>query len=195
VAGHCFADVHLPSLDFDGEASMRHAVGMFLSLGHRRIAFVMPKSVLAGHFSSEEAFRQACTNSSHPGIEPLLVHHDSTSMGVRNCVDSILRGPNAATGLLVAYARHSLTVLMHLLSQGIHPPKQVSLIATDDDVFFPDMVPQITHYKLNHDLHARRLAKLAPKLASTGSLAPRVVRIMPRFRRGETLGPPPSNSN
>jgi hypothetical protein len=62
-------------------------------------------------------------------------------------------------------------------------------------VFFPDMVPQITHYKLNHDLHARRLAKLAPKLASTGSLAPRVVRIMPRFRRGETLGPPPSNSN
>jgi DNA-binding LacI/PurR family transcriptional regulator len=194
VAGHCFADVRLPSLDFDGEASMRHAVGMFLSLGHRRIAFVMPKSVLAGHFSSEEAFREAFKANPRTDTEPVIVHHDSTLGGIRSCVDTLLRGPNPATGLLVAYARHSLTVLMHLLSQGIHPPKQVSLIATDDDVFFPDMVPQLTHYKLDHDLHARRLAKLALKLASTGSLAPRPVRIMPRFQRGETLGPPTVNS-
>ena len=154
----------------------------------------MPRSVLAGHFSSEEAFHDAIQASSHTGTEPVVVHHDSSSMGIRDCVDSLLRGPNPATALLVAYARHSLTVLMHLLAKGIHPPKQVSLIATDDDVFFPDMVPQITHYKLDHDLHARRLAKLSLKLASTGSLPSRAVRIMPRFQRGETLGPAPSQA-
>ncbi|MEI6337066.1 MAG: hypothetical protein WCQ57_00615 [Verrucomicrobiota bacterium] len=61
-------------------------------------------------------------------------------------------------------------------------------------MFFPDMVSQITRYKLEHDLHARRLSKLALKLASTDLLSPRPVRIIPRFQRGETLEPPPSNS-
>jgi DNA-binding LacI/PurR family transcriptional regulator len=192
IAGHCYEGIRLPSLDYDSEAVVRHAVGTFLHHGHRRIAMVTPQAVLAGQFATERVFREAFRGTPHADAFPIIAHHDWHVPGIRRTVDELLASDRAPTGLLVTYARHALTVLTHLLHSGRHLPEELSLIATDDDAYFPDLVPTLTHYKFEKHLHARRLARLAIQLAETGSLPPLPIRIMPHFQRGETLGPPPS---
>lgn len=53
-------------------------VGVFLGLGHRRIALVIPRTGLAGDLASETGFKEAFRMSWHSDAVPAIVRHSLT---------------------------------------------------------------------------------------------------------------------
>lgn len=189
VLGFPHQGIRLPSIDIDYRAVCRHAVGVFMNLGHRRLALLIPKTPWAGEFATEQSFRQAFQSGRHANAAPLVVYHDASAAGVRKALDSLFHSPQPPTGILVVNVRHMLTVITYLMSKGIRIPEEVSIISRNYDWFLDDIYPRVAHYRFDSNLFARRLARLVVQLATTGLLPARPTWIMPTFRRGDTLAP------
>jgi LacI family transcriptional regulator len=193
VFGSCYPGIRLPSWDADHRAVCRHAVGVFLGLGHRQIALLLRK-MGAGDVVTEQGFLEGFQLAPHRDSVPMVVTHDATVRGIRRAVDSLLRGRRLPTALLVSHARDALTVASHLTNLGVRLPGRMSLICRDRDWFLDSFVPRVARYEFNDAQVARRLARAVVQLATTGLLEPRPILIMPRLDRGETLGPSPERT-
>ncbi|MEO6873973.1 MAG: GntR family transcriptional regulator, partial [Opitutaceae bacterium] len=77
VLGSCHPSVRLPSLDVDYRAVCRHAAGVFLGKGHRRIALVVPDFGTAGDLASEQSFREAIEPQDDARV--FVVRHNGTA--------------------------------------------------------------------------------------------------------------------
>src|ERR1043166_5340529 len=89
LSGAAHKDIDLPSIATNHRAVCRHAVGVFLRHGHRRIALFAPRSNLAGNLASEQGFREGCQSGSRTIDRPLVVHHDSTEIGRASCRERV----------------------------------------------------------------------------------------------------------
>jgi len=183
LSGAAHKGIELPSIATDHRAVCRHAVGVFLHHGHRGIAFVTPRSDLAGNLASEQSFREGLPT----GVAARVIHHNSTVDGIRSSLDAVFAGKDRPTGLLVSYPEHVLTVLSYALSAGLRIPQDLSLISRDYDYFLDHLYPSVAHYEFDHRIYAARLARLVVQLAATGFLPRRATWVMPEFRSGGTL--------
>lgn len=184
VLGSCHPSVKLPSLDVDYRAVCRHAAGVFLGKGHRRIALVIPDSGTAGDLASEASFR--ATIDAQPDASALVVRHNGTATGLAAKLDALFRSPQPPTALLVTRAQYVFTVVMHLLNRGLGVPDAVSLIARDADLMFSTVEPPLAHYAFQSDTYIRQMCRLVLKLL-TERPAPKPILIVPRFFPGRTV--------
>jgi len=181
VLGSCHPDVRLPSLDVDYRAVCRHAAGVFRRHGHRRLAFVVPDSGIAGDLASEDGFRAGAA-----GAAATIVRHNGTRPHLAARLEALFATPRPPTALLVAKPAHTLTVLMHLLHHGIRIPGTVSLIARDHDPLYEH---ELAHYAFGDESFARRLSRLMVQMVSQGHLPAEPSLIFPRYVAGETVWP------
>ncbi len=156
-------------------------------MGHRRIGLVLPKSGWVGDHASEEGFLEGFQAAHHPDARPLIVHHDRTVNGIRSVLANLFRSRNPPSGLLVSHPEHVLTVVSRLINSGIRLPRDVSLIARDDESFLAHVTPSIARYRFNRNVYAARLSRMVVQLARTGVLAPRQTRVMAQLQKGDTL--------
>jgi DNA-binding LacI/PurR family transcriptional regulator len=77
--------------------------------------------------------------------------------------------------------------LTHLLQTGRRIPQDLAVMSRDDEAFLEHITPAVTRYTNNPIQFARRVSMAARKLAESGGLPPRGIRLMPKFVRGETL--------
>ena len=185
VIGSCAPDIALPSLDADHRATCRHACGVLLRKGHRRIALVLPQGGQGGDLDSEKGVREAL--ESMPDASLRVLTHDGTSAHICTLLDDAMRSPNPPTACIVARAIHVLTVMMHLMRRGKRIPQDVAVISRDDDPFLESTSPAVTRYAVNTGQFARLLSRAARQLAETGTLQPKAVRLMTTFFAGETV--------
>ena len=186
VVGSCSPDIALPSVDVDFRATCRHAGGVLLRKGHRRLALVLPQDAYGGDVVSEAGLREAM--ASVPGTAPLRVlRHDGTTTHLCSLLDEALLPPNPPTAFLVARTLHVLTVMMHLMRRGKRIPQDIAVISRDNDPFLESTTPIVARYDINHVQFARRLSTVARQLAETGSLPARPIRLMPQFLAGATV--------
>jgi len=190
VAGSCYPDVGLPSLDLDYGAVCRHSAGLLLGHGHRHIAFLTQTAKVAGDETSEEGFARAVSESRHPDAVASILHHDGSTADVCRKIDRLIRTAHRPTGLLVSRPFHFLTALTHLLQRGISLPDDLSLICRDNDPYLAHVVPDVTRYTFRRRHFADRLARLVIQLATTGSVPKREYRIIPQLHAGATVGEP-----
>jgi DNA-binding LacI/PurR family transcriptional regulator len=188
VLGSCHATVTLPSLDVDYRSVCRHAAGVFLGKGHRRIALVVPDSGAAGDLASEQGFNEAFElHSRHEQIRATVVRHSGTAHGITSRLDALFRSASPPTGLLVAKPQHVFIVILYLLRRGFSVPDTVSLIARDYDHVFEIVGPPIAHYSLDDDAFSHRLSRLMLQMVSQGYLSAEPVLIFPKFVLGGTV--------
>lgn len=187
VLGSCHAAVALPSLDVDYRAVCRHAAGVLLRAGHRRIAFLVPDLGVAGDLASEDGFREGITR--HPDAAAQVVRHRGPAGDLAARVAALLRSAEAPTALLVARPLHTVTVLVELLRLGVRVPGQLSLIARDHD---PVYAATVAHYAFENDAFARRLSRLMLHLVGRGELSREPNLIFPRYVPAGTVRPPPA---
>jgi DNA-binding LacI/PurR family transcriptional regulator len=187
VAGSCYPGVQLPSLDLDYRAVCRHAVGVFLRHGHRRLAFLTQAAKVAGDEASEEGFQQAVNESGHPDATAIFYRHNGTLEDICRKLDRLLRAPSRPTALLVSRPSHLLTALSHLQHSGVRVPRDISLIARDNDPYLNHIVPDLTRYTFRRRHFADRLARLVIQVATTGATPRRQHRIIPQFHPGATV--------
>jgi LacI family transcriptional regulator len=187
IAGSCHAGVDLPHRDLDYRAACRHAAGILLGLGHRRLAFVTLKAPLAGDLESEAGFREGV--SRHAGASAVVCSHDATAGGIALALRRLMGGTSRPTALLVTNAYHYLTVVSALASLGVPVPGQVSVISRDEDPFLSFLVPEPARYVCSPRAFARSLLQPVLELLEAGAVTQRGWRLVPRFVRGASVGP------
>jgi LacI family transcriptional regulator len=187
VAGSCHAEVDLPFCDLDHRALCRHAAGVLLTLGHRRLAFVAPKTGLAGDIVSAAGFIEGVRSSGHADATAVTCEHDGTVEGITQALKRLLAQAPQPTALLVANAYHCLAVLTALAAQGRRVPEDISVISRDEDPFLDFVVPLPARYVLGPRAFARSVLQSVLALLKDGTVKKRAVRLMPEFVRGASV--------
>ncbi len=187
VAGSVYAGLGLPFRDLDHRAMCRHAAGMMLAQGHRKVALLIQKSRRAGDMESEAGFVEGVRSSPHPDAEVLVGYHDATVTGISAALRRLMDQKPPPTALLVANAYHYLTVVGRLAQAGWRVPEDVSVVSRDEDPFLDFLVPTPARYSVSAHMMARTLLRPVLELLEGGMVTHRAIRIMPDFNKGETL--------
>jgi LacI family transcriptional regulator len=187
VAGSCFPQISLPSVDSDFGAVCRHAVGQFLARGRCRLVLLNPNPGAAGDLKAEAGFHQALQTTRVQGVVGNIVNHDGTPANICARLNALMQSDQPPTALLVSRAQHVLTVLGHLLSGGFRLPQDVAVISRDHESFLEDVVPTVARYRINPDVFASTLSRMVLDLVH-GKQALKEHKIMPRFVPGQTFG-------
>lgn len=186
ISGTCYAGLRVPSVDVDYRALCRHAAGLLLARGHRRVALIVPNSGQAGDRASEVGFMEACSRPSG-GVMPHIIRHGDSAASVRSLTDELLNSSKRPTGFLVARSIVALAVHGCLLRKGLRIPQDAAMIARDDDRFLDYTTPELTRYHYDGDLHARRLFRMVMSVARGQVPGKSALLAMPRLVKGETL--------
>ncbi len=191
VAGSVHAGLNLPFRDLDHRAMCRHAAGLMLGQGHRKIALIIQKSRRAGDLESEAGFIEGVRSSSHADAAVVVVgNHEATVASICNALRRLMEQKPVPTALLVANAYHYLTVVGRLAQMGWRVPQDVSVVSRDEDPFLSFLVPTPARYVASPHTMAKTLLRPVLELLEGGVITHRAVRIMPDFIRGETLAAP-----
>lgn len=190
VAGSVYAGIDLPFRDIDHRAMCRHAAGVMLAAGHRKVALVIQRSRRAGDVASETGFMEGVKQSSHADANAVVCPHDATVSGICNALRRLMEQRPPPTALLVANPNHYLTIVSRLVQMGRRVPDDVSVVSRDEDPFLSYLVPNPTRYVTNAHALAKSLLRPLLELLEGGAVTHRAIRIMPNFVRGESLTPP-----
>ena len=194
VAGSVHDGVDLPFRDLDHRAICRHAAGMMLGQGHRKIALFIQKSKRAGDLESELGFVEGVRSSPHRDAAAVVGSHDATIAGICAALRRLMEQKPAPTALLVANAYHYLTVVSWLAQMGWRVPQDVSVVSRDEDSFLSFLVPTPAHYATSPHMIARTLLRPVVELLAQAVVTQHSLRIMPDFIRGETLARMPAEA-
>lgn len=190
IAGSCHPGINLPQVDLDHYALCRHAAGVLLGAGHRRIALLNERSGRAGDLESEAGFIAGIRESNHPDAVSLVIHHEHSPASLTKTLDRLMSLPLPPTALLVSNGASYLTTISILMQRGFRVPRDISVVSRDDEPFFSFLVPPPTRYAENPQSFSKKLLK--PLLQTLGSeaVSPRNTRILPRYTKGGSLGAP-----
>ncbi|WP_221031964.1 GntR family transcriptional regulator [Actomonas aquatica] len=188
VLGSCHPEVSLPSLDIDYRSVCRHAAGVLLSKGHRRMALIVPNSGVAGDLASEEGFKEAVAQRPNAqNATALVVRHNGSTANIITKLNGLFKSTRPPTALLVAKPQHVWVVIIYLLKRGLAVPQDVSLVARDYDRIFETVSPPITHYGFAEATYAERLSRLMLQMVTQGYLSSEPLLIFPKFFPGQTV--------
>ncbi len=187
VAGSVHAGLDLPYCDLDQRATCRHAAGVLLGLGHRRLALVISRSQLAGDLESEAGFIEGIQQSSRTGAEARIAYHDGSVSGISHALRRLRGQHPPVTALLVANAYHYLAVVSRLAHTGCRVPADVSVISRDDDLFLSYLTPPPARYTAAPRVMARSLLRAILDSLTSESTVHKGQRLMPEFLAGETI--------
>jgi LacI family transcriptional regulator len=190
VIGSCGPGVRLPSFEVDMRAACRHAVGVFLRHGHRRLAFLVPDTRRGGDLASEQGFLEGVEQASaRSGAHGVVIRHGSDPAPLLARLAALFGAAAPPTGVLVGVPQHVHTLNYFLLRRGLRVPEDVSVISRDEDHSFRLMSPAITHYEFEAGAYGSRLTRLMLKLVREGHLAPKRCLIEQKFVPGATVAP------
>lgn len=190
VAGSCHPGIDLPHADLDHYALCRHAAGVLLGAGHRRVALLNERSGRAGDVESEAGFIAGVRESPHASAQPLVIHHEHSPASLGKAVQRLLEMPSPPTALLLSNGASYLTVTSVLAQRGLRVPRDVSVVSRDDEPFLDFLVPPPTHYAANPHAFAKKLLKPLLQTLAGEAVVPRSTRILPAYTRGGSLGAP-----
>lgn len=189
IAGSGFPGINLPSVDLDYRAIARHAAGVLIRAGHKRVAVFQRKFRGAGEVETEDGFLEAIKQSSQPGIVASVIEHEETVAAAVSALRQIWGHAKGPTGLLIANSHYYLAALTELARRGMRVPTDVSLISRDDDSFLNFVLPEPARYLSNPQVMASKLQAVALKVAKGGDVSAQV-RVVPKFEAGKSLGRP-----
>jgi LacI family transcriptional regulator len=190
VAGSTYPGLDLPFRDLDHRAMCRHAAGVLLGLGHRRLVMLTVKSGRAGDLASEEGFLAGVRQSRRSDAEALVVHHDASVAGGAHAVRRILKLQPAPTAWVVTNPHYYLAAAGWLAAAGGRIPHDVSMISRDDDPFLAFLVPEPARYCVGPHVMAKALLRPVLDLLKGAGVTQRSGLIMPKFLRGGSIAPP-----
>lgn len=187
VAGTIYAGVELPYCDLDHRASCRHAAGILLGRGHRRVALVIQKSRRAGDLESEAGFAEGIRRSTYEDTEVMIAYHDATAAGIFATVKRLMQRKPAPTALLVTNVFHYLTVVSGLAQMGYRVPEDVSVVSRDGEAYYSYLIPSPAHYQVDPRHFAKALITPVLQLLGGETINQCVVHIMPEFKAGQSI--------
>ncbi len=190
VAGSTYPDVTLPHYDLDYRAICRHAAGVLLRLGHRRLALLNRESRRAGDVDSERGFLEGVRRSTHSDATADISYHRDDVESVARALRSLLDRKNPPTALVVSNSYAYLSTASLLAQRGLRVPQDISLISRDDDPFLASLVPEPARYRVDPHSFAKKivggLLQMLNRSPAPRSPAP----LLPNFTAGGSTAAP-----
>ncbi len=196
LVGNRMDEGEIPGVAVDVYGACRHAAGQMIAKGHRHLTMLLPANERGEDLQGRLGFQAGVEES--PFSKTITVRfeiHDGTRAGVCHALDRLLALGQPPTAILICRQGHYITAHTYLLQRGIAIPGQLSLVCRDHDPYLGDLMPEPARYRADINRMARSVSRLAYRLIE-GKLSRHspeaVVRVVPDFIRGETLGEAPS---
>lgn len=173
------------------EAVCRHAAGELIRLGHRHIALVRMKTDRAGDLESDRGFLNGAELARHAVRAQIIQYDEDDPAVIARTLQRLMRLRNAPTGLLMAHASGYATVATWLSENGKRIPADISLICREDDSFLRYLMPRPASYQHSPRSFALKVDSLVQQLIRQPKKVAREIHIIPRYRPGHSVGPPP----
>ena len=174
----------LPSLAVDLPALYRHALGMLVRRGHRRLCWITPRDggvETARFWPAFEPYR------GREGFAARQLTHDGTPDDLRRVLESAMESSMRPTVLLVERPAHVLTVFSFLVTTGYRIPGDLSLLSIGYDPFLENLYPSLAYYAADQGGYVRKLLRvLLPWIRSGQHPASQPV-VLPRFHEGPSI--------
>jgi LacI family transcriptional regulator len=187
VAGSRQAEVDLPAINFDYHAVSVHAAGLFLRMGHRCVALVIPQIKQLGDIVTEQGFLEGFQKAKQEDRLPLIARYDGTVPGICHALASLFRLKHVPSALFISYPQHVGTALSYLIRLNLRVPDDVSLVSRQHDSVLDFLIPSIATYTFSIPQYAMRLSRMAVQLVNAGSMTPRQYFVPGEFRAGDSL--------
>lgn len=193
VSKSSHAGVDLPSVDVDYRALGHHAAGLFLGLGHLRVALILLQAHPANELAIKEGFLAGFQRPRRPGSGVVVAQHDSSAKGVCAAVAGALREGGRTTGMFVPGTGYAFAAMGYLARSGFRIPEELSLATqVADSPIIQYAFPSLAHYRVDWDLFARKLTQLVIRVVGAGVPEPCHVRLLPEFVAGDSLARVPA---
>jgi hypothetical protein len=184
VCGGLYPDIALSHAEFNLVAASRHAAGVFLARGHRRMVFLTVKKATA---SDDACAKEFVASAIAGGADAQIVVFDDTVPDLCRKLDSLLLAKPVPTAYFVAFANHVPATIGHLTRRQFPVPKAAAVISRMDAMLLAESIPSVARYELKAEELGRGAARLLLHAlnASTQKNIKHCV-IMPEFIDGET---------
>lgn len=187
VIGSPHEGIGLPSIGMDNRAVCRHAVGVLLQKGHRRIVLLVPEGSEVTTSECQRGFREAIQGAPRAESLSRVVVHDRTPRGIASVVHRLFSSRTPPTALLISHSQPVLSVLTQLAQMNLRVPQDVSLISAGGEEFLSSVIPPLTCYRINLKPYCDKLSRMVLTLARTGALPLRSVLLLPDYCEGESV--------
>lgn len=135
-----------------------------LSLGHRRLGFLMGSRTIASFLGRLEGYHRALAEAGVPSAKEWVIDCDLTPASTRQAVQSMLQLPQPPTALIAANDRTALVAMETAQQAGVSIPGDLSLVGFDDAEEAAYMSPALTTVRVEWahmaDLAARMLVEV-----------------------------------
>lgn len=148
ISGSRFGGVQLPVIDVDLKSACRHATGILIAKGHRRLGLIRFRTQLAGDDLAQEGMTEAIAGStcSEEIQRPSIIEHNFHSENLASSLNKIYTAPAPPTALIAVNDHHFISTFTYLMSKGIRIPEDVSIICLADNPELKHFHPQPTYY-------------------------------------------------
>jgi LacI family transcriptional regulator len=185
LAGSVFDGITIPSLDYDHWKVGRHAAGMLLSRGHRRIAMICGIPNNAGVIACEAGFRRILTE--HGDVDYAVEYHEETVDSICRVVDRLFSRAKRPTALFLMPSKYWVSASGHLAQRGFLVPRDVSVILAQDETYLAQYVPEPARYITSASVFAKHLVRMLQQMMRH-MLPPHIKkRLLPEFLEGRSL--------
>jgi hypothetical protein len=192
ILGRLHENVKLPCVIPNSLVVAKHAAGLFVQRGHRRLVYFHAEITSHGDRLAAETFER---EARHFGAHARIVTY-AGPLDLRRKLDALLGSRSRPTAFVASAPEHCLAIYVRLLEAGIRIPDDASIIATWDDEFLRQVVPNFACYHFDGVRLGAKTATLLLDLIRHGSRGqPRSLQVLPVFVPGETLGPVPSEND
>jgi LacI family transcriptional regulator len=178
----------MPSIDVDYKSIGHHAAGIFLGNGHRRAVWIVPEARHAGNIETEQSFIEAFNNSHHRTEPCRIVRCTSSRDSLIQKLDQLPPETRAPTAFFVMESFATTTLVTYLLERGRRIPADASIITRDYDELLRWISPDIAHYMPPLRRIAARISRMVVDIVDGIPLPIDPVRMMPDFRKGDSIG-------
>ena len=193
LVGTGYPSINLPYIDVDHRALCRHATGVVIAAGHRRIALMAPGDLKAGDVESQRGFEEAANSSQHQlDLQATVVRFEGTVTSIVRQLDRLFRGPGRPTALVIPHSIYCLTIWSYFGARGIHVPKDLSVIAHVGAMELSYLLPEPAHYRINTTTYVQKILRAILARVSGGTVRQEAP-ILPEFIRGGSIASPPES--
>jgi DNA-binding LacI/PurR family transcriptional regulator len=149
-----FIDVGPPlprisNIRIDYQHGIREAVQHLAALAHERIAFISGPLILKSAMARQRAFMESMEEIGLAVDPNHLIEGDHTMEGGIKALEKMLQFPNRPTAVICSNDMTAIGVMRQSYEEGVHIPRDLSLIGFDDIRLAQFMIPPLTSIKMS----------------------------------------------
>lgn len=195
IAGMAHETLGLPDVDLDMFAVCRHAANLFVQKGHRRLALIIEDPHLPNEKKSEDGFLEGARLLGKIEVRTKTWHCPSELPRLHRLAERLIRGPDAASAVLVTNAYQYLALFSVLVRRGVKVPGDLSLISRNDEHFFQFLDPEPARYTCAPQTRAKAVRSALLRAIQGEHLPKRHFWLVPDFIAGATVAAPKSSGS